>query len=301
MDTILTNDCILGECGIAEWRRLHRGCRLSALCAGGAVLAKAQQMRYCAAQEYGWAMKGEGVRMRPSMRLLAVSLTAVCALSACTAFGSTDARGTAQAEVQAFGQESTAIAQAAIAQGTAGMQTAVFARTEAAIVEGINVRLAETMRAVMPPTQQIVNSQGAVTPGMNAPLPGQFTPTPGMGTAGDGTSNQITEAGMALAVRDSDGCAQQVLSQVSAQAPRLYATARVRNALASTQVSVSWLVSGQVVYTNSAYTLPQDDPDFCLWFYIEPVDVSFAPGDWAVQFLLNGQPAGAPAPFTMTS
>jgi len=139
-----------------------------------------------------------------------LGLAAACALSACTAFGSTDARGTAQAEALAFGQESTAIAQAVIAQGTAGMQTAVFARTEAANVEGINVRLAETMRAVMPPTQQIVNSQCAVTPGMNDPLPGQFTPTPGAGAAGDGTSNLITDVGMALAVRDSDGCAQQV-------------------------------------------------------------------------------------------
>jgi hypothetical protein len=269
--------------------------------AGGTALAKALQMRYCAHQESWSVMKDEGVRMRPSTRIAVLGLAAACALSACTAFGSTDARGTAQAEALAFGQESTAIAQAVIAQGTAGMQTALFARTEAANVEGINVRLAETMRAVMPPTQQIVNSQGAVTPGMNAPLPGQFTPTPGAGAAGDGTSNLITDVGMALAVRDSDGCAQQVLSQVSAQSSRLYATARVRNALASTQVSVSWLVSGQVVYTNSAYTLPQDDPDFCLWFYIEPVDVSFAPGEWAVQFLVNGQPAGAPAPFTMTS
>ncbi len=115
-----------------------------------------------------------------------------------------------------------------------------------------------------------------------------------------GESNQLTQVGVALGVYDSDGCATGLQTQVSSGAPRLYATTRILNALAGSQLSVTWTASGQVVYTNNAYTLSENDDDFCLWFYIEPTDVNFAPGEWSIQFLVNGQLAGSPSVFTMT-
>jgi hypothetical protein len=45
--------------------------------------------------------------------------------------------------------------------------------------------------------------------------------------------------------------------------------------------------------------VPQDDPDFCLWFYLEPSDAPFRAGNWSAQFFSNGVPQQPPAQFTM--
>jgi len=207
---------------------------------------------------------------------------------------------TLQAEATAFADESTQIALSIESQGTAAVSTAAAARTQIMQIDALNQQLALTLRAAIPPTQQIVNSYGVVTPGMNAPLPGQFTPAPSEGTVQPGTSNQLTQIGPALSVLDDDGCAASLVQTVSSGTPRIYATTRMLNAVAGTQVSVSWSVDGQVVYTNTSFALPQDDPDFCLWFYIEPSDVTFSPGNWSIQFLINGTPAGQPSGFVIT-
>ncbi|MBE2184345.1 MAG: hypothetical protein IAE89_13020 [Anaerolineae bacterium] len=236
--------------------------------------------------------------------LFAVCL--ICIVSACGSLGGADTKGTLQAEATAFVDASTQIAQTSLALATSVNATAAMARTEIGFIDGMNAQLAQTLRAAVPPTQQIVSNQGPVTPGFNSALPGQFTPSAGgsdpgaEGNVQTGETNQFAQVGVATGVHDSDGCATAIQTQVSSSTSRLYATARILNAAAGTQLSVTWMANGQVVYTNSAYSLPQDDSDFCLWFYIEPTDVSFATGEWSIQFLINGQPVGSPSAFTMT-
>lgn len=233
---------------------------------------------------------------------------AVCLIfivGACDTLRGVDTKGTLQAEVTEFVDASTDIAETSAALATSINATAARARTEIAMIDGVNAQLALTLRAALPPTQQIVSNQGPVTPEFDSSVLGQFTPTPGAGGESaitpSGDSNQLTQVGVALNVReDIDGCAAGLQTQVPASSPRLYATTRILNALAGAQVSVTWTANGQVVYSNSAYGLPQDDPDFCVWFYIEPTDVTFAPGEWAIQFSINGQPVGSPSVFTMT-
>ena len=83
-------------------------------------------------------------------------LIALC-LSACS--GNTgDNNATLQAEQIAFGLEATQIAVTLRAQGTQVMATAAVAETYAVNMEGINRQLAATRRALIPPTQQLVNS-----------------------------------------------------------------------------------------------------------------------------------------------
>jgi hypothetical protein len=232
--------------------------------------------------------------------LLLVSLWII---SACGALSGVDTAATLQAEVTEFALESTGIAETHSAQATGAFQSAERARTEVVYVDGINQQLAVTMRAALPATQQMISDQAIVTPGMNAPLPGQFTPTPNLDggqIASNGGSNQLTEIGVALAVRESDDCADVLQTQISASSARIYATTRILNALNGTQVSAAWNYAGESVYSNTPFVVPRDDDDFCLWFYIEPTDVAFTPGDWSVQFVVDGvaQPL---APFTMVS
>lgn len=221
-----------------------------------------------------------------------------------------DQRTTLESEATAALDEATAIARTVGWRTTEVAGTAAAAATTVFQLDGINQQLAVTMRAAIPPTDQIVQNSGVVTPGMNAPLPGEWTPTPPPGaTSPPGGSvatpapdavNQVTQVGPALAVRDSDGCAVQIQTSLPASSPRIYATTRVINATAGTSVQATWSSGGQVVFSNTAYTLPADDADFCVWFYIEPADVTFTPGEWSLQFLVNGQPTGSAAAFTLT-
>ena len=249
-------------------------------------------------------MRTDNRPLRLLILVLAVALAAV--LSACSG----DQQANLAAEATAALDEATAIAQTVTARTTEVAAIAAAAATQVYQLDGVNQQLAVTMRAAIPPTDQVVFNSAPVTPGLNAPLPGQWTPTPvAVADAGQsppgttpapGAQNQITAAGPALAVRDSDGCAVAIQSSIPVSSPRIYATTRILNATAGTSVQAAWSSGGQVVFSNTPYMLPADDPDFCVWFYIEPADVNFAPGDWSLQFLVNGQPTGAPTAFTLT-
>lgn len=249
----------------------------------------------------------------PSWRILpgAALLATMLLISGCGALDGSDQRGTLAAEATAALDEATTIARTLTWRTTEVAATAAAAATVIYQLDGVNQQLAVTMRAAIPPTQQVVLDTGPVTPGYNEPLPGEWTPTPPPGsvtspevpgaTSAPGTSNQLTAVGPALSVRDSDGCAVSLQTSISASSSRIYATTRILNATAGTSVQAAWSSGGQVVFSNTPYTLPSDDADFCVWFYIEPADVTFAPGEWSLQFLINGQPSGSPAAFTLTS
>lgn len=225
-------------------------------------------------------------------------------LGACNAFGSVDTRATMQAEQTAFVEESTQIQGTLNARGTEVVATARAAQTYVANAEGINRQLAVTLRAINPPTQQLVDTSGLVTPGMNA-NPGEFavsTPVPASidGTPAAGNSfNQMTQVQTAAGVRDADGCASGTQTQFSTGASRIYLTGRILNATAGTQVGAEWLYEGQVVVRSDPFSISEDDPDFCVWFYIEPTDVAFSSGNWSARFLINGTAVEPAASFTI--
>lgn len=248
-----------------------------------------------------------------TVRVLTGSAVLAAALLAggCGVLDGSDQRGTLAAEVTASLDEATAIARTLTWRTTEVAATAASAATVIFQLDGVNQQLAVTMRAAIPPTQQVVQDTGPVTPGYNEPLPGEWTLTPLPGTVPDSAlagatpppnaPNQIAQVGPALAIRDSDGCAVSIQTSLPASSPRIYATARILNATAGTSVQAGWSRGGQVVFSNTPYSLPADDADFCVWFYIEPADVTFSPGEWSLQYLINGQPSGVPAAFTLTS
>jgi hypothetical protein len=213
-----------------------------------------------------------------------------------------EARAIAVADMTAFIEEETAIAATLTSRGTAVFATAVAAQTRMIDMEGMNGALVSTLRAAVPPTRQIVDNSGLVTPGMNAPLPGAGTPAAGGSasvspeTAGE---NQLVDVAIALGVRESDSCATQVVSTVSSSTLEIYGTGRILNARLNTVVDAVWSYEGQPVFTNNAFTIPRDDPSFCVYFFIEPTDVPFSPGNWSFQFRMNGQPSGPVATFIL--
>ena len=214
-----------------------------------------------------------------------------------------------------FQREATAIAQAMIIQSTEVAGTAVAAQAYVIQQESINIQLAATLRVIVPATRQVVDMSGPVTPGMVATLsplttPGAISATQSAGSVimpaaspspaeNNSTGTQFTEIGVSLSVRDADGCADGLTTAIPTGATRIYATARAFNIRAGTLMGADWLRDGQVVYQSSPWTVETNDDDFCLWFYIEPVDIEFTPGAWAVRLYADGQPLEPLASFTI--
>ncbi len=227
----------------------------------------------------------------------------------CSALSAPDPAATVQANRAGLELEATSIAQAAQAQATEIRATVSAAETLVAAGEQINNQLLLTMRAVFPPTEQVVQNNGGATPGhVASPAPlgvlGEATPLPGAGaTANPGdpqiTSNTpFTDVGTALTVRDSDGCSNGLVTAFAADVPRIYVTTRALNIRAGTVMRVQWNYEGEPSYSES-FTVAQDDDDFCLWFYIEPTSDVFGAGTWSVQLFANDSPVNDPLTFTI--
>lgn len=238
-------------------------------------------------------------RGRVLLRWLWLGLVLI--ISACSVLGTDNPAATQQAEVTAYIGETTAVAQRIADASTQAVATAAAAETYIAQVDGINRQVVATLRASIPPTPQIVT---AVDPSL--PL-GTISPSSGAGagmsdSAGAMPENTIAQflqfTQTATSVRSSDGCAENVTNQFSANVAEIYATARALNVVAGTELGVEWSFAGQVVYTSS-FIVEQDNPDFCFWFFITPEDVPFTPGDWSVRMLVNGAPI-QPFSFTIT-
>jgi hypothetical protein len=205
-----------------------------------------------------------------------------------------------------FVRESTSIAQASRFQATDVSGTAIAAATYVAQRESINAQLALTLRAAVPPTEQIVDSSGPVTPGRVATLSPLDAPTsiPNAGEVGASIGatvgeTQFTEIATTSVVREDDGCADGTQNSFSLSTSRIYATARAYNIRAGTEMGADWLLNGQVVHQSLPWSVESDDDDFCLWFYIEPTDVPFTAGNWMVRLYANGQALNPPASFTI--
>jgi hypothetical protein len=196
-----------------------------------------------------------------------------------------DTPATLEAEGTALSLEVTGLRATLDVRGTQVAATAVAAATYVTELDGINRQMVATLRAAVPPTQQIVQGRtGAESAQLASAGPG--TVSPGIIT--------FTPTQIASAVSASDGCAQTIITEFGTNAPIIYATTRAFNMRSGTEMSSEWTLDGQVVYTF-AFTVDVDDPDYCLWFSITPQDVAFTPGQWSVRILANGAPISPPA------
>lgn len=233
------------------------------------------------------------VRYRP----MSVALLFIVALlvTGCGSLGldAPDAQATLQAEVTALALEATRIPGELSALSTQVAATAAAAETYVARMDGINRQMVATLRAVMPPTAQVIQGRdGAVLPGGAGSVDSMDV----QGTPAAGGIVTFTAFQTASAVNGADGCAQTPASLFGVNDAIIYATARALNMRAGTEMSVEWSFGGQVVYTFS-FVVDVDDPDYCLWFSITPEDVAFTPGDWTVSMLANGAPIASAISF----
>ncbi len=96
----------------------------------------------------------------------------------------------------------------------------------------------------------------------------------------------------------ANDCAVGAVSRFPATAPRIYVVATAANIAPGTRLASRWFREGVEVIVH------EFTPDFaiqqaCVWFFIDPAETPFTPGNWRVQLEIDGAPAGEPAVFTI--
>ena len=190
---------------------------------------------------------------------------------------------TLQAEMSGYVAEATAI-QAESESHTERISATVAAlEADAAHRVAVNAALHATLQVVNPPMRR----EGANAGGM---------PTPAAILQGQ---RWFVKTGMSSRVRDSDGCSETLESQFTPSTPRIYATFKAYNIEAGTRLSVSWTHNGRTAHEES-FHLDRSAGEICLWFYIDPETVEFAPGLWSVQLYAEGFPLESAIPFNIS-
>jgi hypothetical protein len=222
--------------------------------------------------------------MYKQILLFTALIIGMALIGACSAFNTTDTAGTAVAQATSLVAEATTIRQTIQAQAAQVEATALAAETYVMEREAINAQLLATMRAAIPPTQQVIQQNDGGTPGLN-----DVPNVQGDGNTADaGIGTRFTQVVTTDAVSDADGCAIGSRTSFTSSDARIYIVTRALNITAGTEMSAEWSYEGTVVYDLDVFTVTENDDDFCLWFYIDPESVTFSPGSWSVQLFANG-------------
>jgi len=203
-------------------------------------------------------------------------------LAGCQVLNAPNMGATRDAESTALVQEATRLVDAHATDTAQIQRTAQAGATEIAASSSSNRQLLLTVRAVIPPTP--VRQVGVAVEGASA-------------TVGPG-GPQFVSTGVALSVRDSDGCADSLQTQFDAGTPRIYVNTRAVNLPARTVMRVEWLYDGQVV-SSEAWTNPNDVTNFCVWFYLDSSIIPFTPGSWIARLYADDKLVEPQAPFTI--
>lgn len=95
-----------------------------------------------------------------------------------------------------------------------------------------------------------------------------------------------------------DDCVDSAQSEFSQQAQQIYISASARNLSANATLRSLWYFQGEV-RARFDYTPGFFIREYCVWFYLEPSDTEFTPGEWTVELFVNGASQGS-ARFTIT-
>ncbi len=202
-------------------------------------------------------------------------------LTGCRAFTTTNVPATLQAEGTAFQSEATALVETAVVRQVEVFVTAQAASTDLADLDSINRQLIATARAIIPPTpgREVGVAPGAVV-------------TPGTGLSA------FVNTVVSGSIRESDGCPDDIRTQFPASVARIYASTTAIAVSAGTTLRASWSYAGQMV-TEDSYTVPADQTNFCIWFFLDPSVVPFTPGEWSVTLSANDTPIQPTVTFTI--
>lgn len=264
------------------------------------------------------------------MKRLILLLTSILLLTACGTDNSLQILETnhALAGTQVANLRVTASVQAARAQTTLDfMQTRpAFAAIQSVALEstleadGTDTSYIQTQRALIlgsSPTPSITPTFAAEeTENLNLPTftPISETPTPTIPGVTpifptetavptlppDPNALRLENPRTALAA-GSDGCGTNLTSSFTINTQEIYIIVTAFNLeRQGTTLSARWAYEGQPVGPVYDYTPDRDYEQLCIWFYVDQTDFDFLAGNYTVTIDIDGVPAFAPLPFTIS-
>ena len=103
---------------------------------------------------------------------------------------------------------------------------------------------------------------------------------------------------MAEGVGDND-CALASTTSFLATSPKIYVVATAANILPGMVLGSQWFRDGTPVVTHD-FTPQSAINQNCIWFFVDPTDFPFTPGNYTVQLTIDGKQSGQPIPFTIS-
>jgi hypothetical protein len=236
--------------------------------------------------------------------------------SACSALGPGAVEQTAVAQNQVMQTEISNVRATATVEADRVMITLEYAQTAVRAIEAQNEQLRATLvgrnfdpaalDAFTPSGELAQQAQEPVTSSSGIPVTpggassGGNTALSGVSAAAvetpapsSGLSNIVTATGVG-----ADDCALSSVSEFTTDTFEIYAVATANNITSGTQIVSRWYLEGQeqVFYD---WTPDFDIQQACIWFFMDQNDVTFTPGNWSVQFEVNGGAVGTPVPFSI--
>lgn len=195
--------------------------------------------------------------------------------------------------VQTQGATVIALQDTAEAVGVMGTQIIQLEAQNQAL-QGTLQALAAGAPLAQPPQPQPAAGQPGATPAPGFGSTPLFpdvsgsTPTPPPAApSGVGVLSAVTATG----VNDTDGCALDDVSVFETTEDEIYIVVAARNVEPGTTFFTRWLYNGQRQFDSVSWTPDTFFEQVCIWFYMEPFDAPFSPGNWTVELLANNQVA----------
>ena len=226
--------------------------------------------------------------------LLSVKVLLLLALTGCQAFGGNDAVATIESDLTMYAAESDALRGAATAEREMAAATLKAAGTAVAELSIVNAALAATLRTNFTPTPEIrpvVVSAEDMGSSLDQDMMDDEVEV--------GAEMQVSNLATAVSVDSNSGCSSGEVRQFSADAQRIYVTARVTSLVTGSRFSVDWQYEDRVVYRVS-WQADYSKSFECIWFYATPTDFSFLPGSYTATLFVDGSARGTTT-FTIAS
>ena len=142
-----------------------------------------------------------------------------------------------------------------------------------------------------------VSPQQTLIPQPAAPQPGE-TLQPGVGstplfpannppTATPNISATFVQATTATTVSNDTGCAQDSVTNFETTEDQIFMVTVARNVEPGTTFYTRWLRQGGTSFETVSWTPEEFFEEVCIWFYIEPSDLTFQAGSWSVELVVN--------------
>lgn len=228
---------------------------------------------------------------------IACHIIILAAASACQMLPGDNPAATIEYEMTRYVTEAAEIGSSSLAEQTRSAATIQAAATESGFYVDYNNLLLVTVRAGDMPTPELQVASGPQPLMVEGEATDEAGMSDGYGQAmtGEVSVSQVATAG---GVRSSDGCASGSQSSFRSDDERIYFTFVASNLQAGTRFDVSWQYQGSTVHQTS-WSASQNQVSLCIWFYIDPSDVPFTPGNWSAALSVNGSSAGT-ANFTIS-